>query len=163
VEYDLRAGRVRRHVDRVFLTDATVPGGVIRPSAFDSVHENQAKLEMGDTQHVTGPEAAAIYTLAVDPGSVGAAQVANDNLGAGKTQATVATGYPRRVEPNLTSSIAADQRQRTVEVEGCGSVQCDETGEHQATPVEDGAAIRIEGNGRRSLSRAQKREVASRL
>jgi hypothetical protein len=71
--YDLRAGRRRRQVGRGFLTDATVAGCVILPNAFGSVQENQAKLEVGDTQHVTGPETAAIYALAVDPSSVGAA------------------------------------------------------------------------------------------
>ena len=111
-----------------------VPEWFIRPSAFGAVQEDQTKAQMGDTQHVAGPKTAPLDAPAVDPGSVGAAQVANEKLAACNSQAAVAAGYSRRVEANFACPIASDQCQRAIKVKGCGSVQSDKTREHRVGP-----------------------------
>jgi hypothetical protein len=72
-----------------------LPECYIRPSALSAIRQDQAKPEMGDTQHVAGPEASPFDAPAVDPGSVGAAQVTNEKLAVCDGQAAVAAGYSR--------------------------------------------------------------------
>jgi hypothetical protein len=71
------------------------PECLIRPSASGAIQQDQPKAEMGDTQHVAGPEASPFDAPAVDPGSVGAAQVTNEKLAVCDGQAAVAAGYSR--------------------------------------------------------------------
>jgi hypothetical protein len=85
---------------------------------------------MGETQHVAGSEKAVENTLAVDARPIGATEVANDDFTVGDGEAAVATGNPRRVKADLTSSVAADECQRLNETEVGALVQRDEAREH---------------------------------
>jgi hypothetical protein len=107
-----------------------VPMCFLRSQAFGLVREDQSKAQMGDTQHVAGSEKARRHALAVDPGSIGAAQVANEDLAVHKDQAAVVTRYSRRIKTDITSSIAADERERLFETEVGFPVQGDEAREH---------------------------------
>ena len=81
----------------------------LRPRVFGLVREYQPKAQVGDTQNVAGPKSASLDAPAVDPGPIGAAQVANEDLAIARGQAAVATGYARRVEADLASPIAAEE------------------------------------------------------
>jgi hypothetical protein len=85
---------------------------------------------VGDSQHVAGSEKAARDAPVVNYGPVGAAQVANENLALAAGQAAMATGYPRRVKPDIASAIATDERQWTIKTEVGVAVQRDEAREH---------------------------------
>ena len=99
-------------------------------AAFGRVQEDQAKAQVGDTQHVAGPENTPLDALAVDPGPVGAAQVENEDLAVARGQAAVPTGYPRPFEAYLASRTAADECQRVIETEVGVPVQRNEAREH---------------------------------
>jgi hypothetical protein len=87
------------------------------PAAFGRVQEDQAKAQVGDTQHVAWSENTLFDAPAVDTGPVGAAQVENEDLAMARGQAAVPTRYPRPFEAYLASPTAADECQRVIETE----------------------------------------------
>jgi hypothetical protein len=110
--------------------NAIFPLCVLRSLAFARMQENQTKTQMGNTQDVTGLEKSVHDAPAVDPRSVGAAEVANDDCAVADGEAAVATGYPRRVKADLARSIPADECQQLSETEVSVPVQRDEAREH---------------------------------
>ena len=100
------------------------------PSPSDWSRKTKRKRRWAIPRMSPGSKTAALDALAVDPGPIGAAQVANEDLAIAKGQAAVAAGYPRRVEADLAIPIAADECQRVIEVKGGVPVQRDEVRVH---------------------------------
>ena len=147
----LNAGRPRPCPDAFLL----VPG--LRSGS----RKTKRKPQVGDTQTSPGRRRPTLDAPAVDPGPIGAAQVANEDLAVADGQAAVATGYPRRVEADLASPIAADECQRLIETEGGVPVQRDEARGMTRTVSQGGAKVSRGGTRSRSSSHAPTCEVAS--
>jgi hypothetical protein len=79
--------------------------------------------EVGDRQLVTGTELALLGRSAVDPGAVGAPQVADSDLTAVPVQAAVEPRHAERVEPGVAAWVAAHQEHGAIERDVPHSVQ----------------------------------------
>src|SRR5262249_31923031 len=107
-----RAGRIREGEETIVGRARAV--GPTRRLRRDRLHPIAV---VGDRQHVAGPQPTGADPPAVDPGPVGAAQIADPDLAVDLGQAAVPARDPGRVEPGIAIRMATDDDQRAIQAD----------------------------------------------